>query len=134
MGDSINDAPALHEADISISVDGAADVAREAADMILLKRDLGVLQRGIDDGRRNFANTLKYVSITTSANFGNMISMACASLFLPFLPLLAKQSAANTHHGREAAIPPASEMAGSVGLTLFRRKVSVGMPLNITVG
>lgn len=91
MGDGINDAPALHEADIGVSVDTAVDVAREAADMILLKRDLSVLLRGIDDGRRTFANTLKYVSITTSANFGNMISMACASLFLPFLPLLAKQ-------------------------------------------
>jgi Mg2+-importing ATPase len=91
MGDGINDAPALHEADIGISVDTAVDVAREAADMILLKQDLGVLLRGIDDGRRTFANTMKYVSITTSANFGNMISMACASLFLPFLPLLAKQ-------------------------------------------
>ncbi|WP_296069970.1 magnesium-translocating P-type ATPase [uncultured Agrobacterium sp.] len=91
MGDGINDAPALHEADIGISVDTAVDVAREAADMILLKQDLGVLLRGIDDGRRTFANTMKYISITTSANFGNMISMAFASLFLPFLPLLAKQ-------------------------------------------
>lgn len=67
------------------------DVAREAADMILLKRDLGVLLRGVDDGRRTFANTMKYISITTSANFGNMISMAFASLALPFLPLLAPQ-------------------------------------------
>ncbi|WP_246681059.1 magnesium-translocating P-type ATPase [Mesorhizobium sp. B2-3-15] len=91
LGDGINDAPALHEADIGISVDSAVDVAREAADIILLKQDLGVLVRGLDDGRKTFANTMKYISITTSANFGNMISMAVASLFLPFLPLLAKQ-------------------------------------------
>ncbi|MER8492442.1 magnesium-translocating P-type ATPase [Mesorhizobium australicum] len=91
LGDGINDAPALHEADIGISVDSAVDVAREAADIILLKQDLGVLVRGVDDGRKTFANTMKYISITTSANFGNMISMAIASLFLPFLPLLAKQ-------------------------------------------
>ena len=91
LGDGINDAPALHEADIGISVDTAVDVAREAADIILLKQDLGVLVRGVDGGRMTFANTMKYISITTSANFGNMISMAVASLFLPFLPLLAKQ-------------------------------------------
>ena len=91
LGDGINDAPALHEADIGISVDSAVDVAREAADMILLKRDLGVLLRGVDDGRKTFANTMKYIAITTSANFGNMVSMAIASITLPFLPLLAPQ-------------------------------------------
>ena len=91
LGDGISNAPALHEADIGISVDGAVDVARGAADMILLKRDLNVLLRGVDDGRRTFANTMKYISIATSANFGNMISMAAASLALPFLPLLAPQ-------------------------------------------
>ena len=91
MGDGINDAPALHAADIGISVDQAVDVAKEAADFVLLKRDLSVLLAGIREGRHTFANTLKYVFTTTSANFGNMLSMAGASLFLPFLPLLAKQ-------------------------------------------
>jgi len=91
MGDGINDAPALHAADIGISVDQAVDVAKEAADFVLLRQDLGVLQAGIQEGRRTFANTLKYIFTTVSANFGNMLSMAGASLFLPFLPLLAKQ-------------------------------------------
>ena len=91
LGDGINDAPALHAADVGISVDTAVDVARESADFVLLKRDLTVLTRAIDEGRRVFANTLKYVFTTTSANFGNMISMAALSLVIPFLPLLPKQ-------------------------------------------
>jgi len=91
LGDGINDAPAMHAADTSLSVEGAVDVARQAADFVLLERDLDVIRRGIEEGRRTFANTIKYVLTTTSANLGNMISMAVVSMFLPFLPLLASQ-------------------------------------------
>ena len=91
MGDGINDASALHAADVGISVDTAADVAKDAADIVLLEKDLSVLIEGVREGRTTFANTLKYVFMATSANFGNMFSMAGLSLFIPFLPLLPKQ-------------------------------------------
>ncbi len=91
LGDGVNDAPALHVADAGVSVDQAVDVARETADIVLLQQDLNVLRQGVVDGRRTFANTLKYISIATSGNFGNMVSMAFASVAVPFLPLLAKQ-------------------------------------------
>jgi Mg2+-importing ATPase len=91
MGDGINDASAIHAADVGISVDSAVDVAKDAADIVLLEKDLGVLVQGVREGRATFSNTLKYVFMATSANFGNMFSMAGVSLFLSFLPLLPKQ-------------------------------------------
>ncbi len=91
LGDGINDAPSLHTADIGISVAGAVDVAKQAAAMILLESDLMVLHAGIIEGRRTFGNVMKYIMMATSSNFGNMFSMAAATLFLPFLPMLPTQ-------------------------------------------
>jgi Mg2+-importing ATPase len=91
LGDGINDAPSLHSADVGLSVESAVDVAKEAADMILLDQDLSVLHDGVLEGRRTFGNIMKYIQMGTSSNFGNMFSMAGAALFLPFLPMLPTQ-------------------------------------------
>ena len=91
LGDGINDAPSLHSADVGLSVDSAVDVAKEAADMILLKHDLHVVHAAVLEGRLTLGNIMKYIMMGTSSNFGNMFSMACAVLFLPFLPMLPSQ-------------------------------------------
>jgi len=91
LGDGVNDVTALHCADVSISVDTGADVTKEVADIVLLEKDLSVLQEGVKAGRITFCNTQKYIFMASSANFGNMFSMAGASLFIPFLPLLPMQ-------------------------------------------
>jgi Mg2+-importing ATPase len=91
MGDGINDAPPLHQADVAISVDSAVDIAKETADIILLEKDLMVLEQGVIEGRKTFGNITKYIKMATSGNFGNMISVMVASIFLPFLPMLPVQ-------------------------------------------
>lgn len=91
IGDGVNDAAAIHAADIGISTNNAADIAKEAADFVLMEKDLSVLADGVYEGRKSFVNSMKYIFITTGATFGNMFSIAGASLFLPFLPMLPKQ-------------------------------------------
>ena len=107
MGDGINDAPALHVADVGISVDNATDVARSAADIILLEPSLAAIAQGVVEGRRTFANTLKYIRMGTSSNFGNMLSMAGAALLLPFLPMTPGQILLNNliYDASQTALP-----------------------------
>jgi Mg2+-importing ATPase len=107
LGDGINDAPALHAADVGISVDSGADVAKAAADLVLLQRDLTVITEGVTEGRRTVENVTKYILMGSSSNFGNMFSMAGAALFLPFLPMLPVQVLLNNllYDGSEIGVP-----------------------------
>jgi Mg2+-importing ATPase len=121
LGDGINDANALKAADVGISIDNAVDVAKEAADLVLLDRDINVIREGVEEGRKTFMNTLKYIFVTTSANFGNMFSMAIASLILPFLPLLPIQILLNNFLSDVPAISIASDNVDKELLATPRR-------------
>ncbi|MEU7143935.1 magnesium-translocating P-type ATPase [Nocardia sp. NPDC046473] len=138
LGDGVNDALALHAADVGISVDSATDVAKDAADVVLLEKDLQVLADGVMEGRRIFANTMKYVLMGTSSNFGNMFSAAGASVFLPFLPMLPSQILLNNllYDTSQLAIPTDSVDPEQLArparwdITLIRRFMLVFGPIS----
>jgi Mg2+-importing ATPase len=121
LGDGINDAPPLHTADVGISVDSAVDVAKQAADLVLLEHDLGVLRDGIREGRRTLINVNKYVLMATSSNFGNMVSMAAAALFLPFLPMRPLQILLNNLLYDVSELPIPADRVDEADLLMPRR-------------
>ena len=121
LGDGVNDAPPLHVADVGLSVDTAVDIAREAADMILQRPDLAVLHDGVVEGRRTFANIMKYVMMGTSSNFGNMFSMAGAAVFLPFLPMLPVQILLNNMLYDVSEVPIPTDRVDDEALARPRR-------------
>ncbi len=121
LGDGINDAPPLHAADVGISVDTAADVAKQAADLVLLRQDLGVVRDGIREGRRTMLNVNKYLLMATSSNFGNMVSMAAAALFLPFLPMRPLQILLNNFLYDLSELPIPTDRVDEADLLVPRR-------------
>jgi P-type Mg2+ transporter len=133
IGDGINDAPSLHSADVGISVATATDIAKDAADVILLEHSLDVLHNGIIEGRKAFGNVVKYIFMGTSSNFGNMFSMAAASVFLPFLPMLASQILLNNflYDVAQLTIPTDNVEEGFI---LKPRRWNVGVIRDFMIG